>query len=247
MIYDELNVNFNKLIEPLIPYTSTGLYTKEIHDQIANGSTESINLFIHYTTDHLLHNKTTICFINNVEVPNDESITNLTLEIVHDKVKFHLYSLETFDSLLSQSNNVIFQPIYGTINNEHHLMTLIIDKQRNQVMFFDSNGINDNTVKIETMIKTMINKLNIHYDYQLILNPTTLWNKENIVLNHKYSSSPIYYGGFCVILSLLIPHYMLLTGNDISSVIEIFGSFPEDKLMTIINDYSLFYYIFINV
>ena len=80
-----------------------------------------------------------------------------------------------------------------------------------------------------------------------MLLPSELWNLNNVSLNNQLFESSIYHGGFCVILSILIPHYMYLTNMNIKNTIELFDTFKTDNLLSLINDYSLFYYLFITV
>lgn len=243
---DILNVNFYSKIERLIPYTFSGLYTKEIDDVISGVDEEDMNNYINFITDNLFHNKNTYCYINGIKSKKMTNIyDNIYITYENDVLKFYSYSIEKYISLIEQDKKIIFRPIYMTINDTHHMMSLIFDKNNKHVILFDSNGSeNALTIKIEKTISNIVNEINKSLKSSFILLPTKLWNSNNIILNKVLSKSPIYYGGFCVILSVLIPHYMLLTNNSIKTTMEIFDSFSMENFLSLINDYSLFYYVF---
>mgnify|MGYP003385697825 FL=1 len=228
MMYDD----FDSIIQPLISYTCTGLYNENMHKKISQG--EWCHMYSYMNFIKICDNKI------------HEHIDLLLVEI-NDEINYDFGTIQTLNNSMESSEKIITYPIYGHINDENHIMSLIIDKERKQVIFYDPNGINKNTNDIENTLRIFIRKFNIEYNYQLIVIPTILWNKNNLILNKQYINSPVYHGGFCLILSILIPHFMLLTGKDIIEVTQIFESFTEINLMSLLNNYSLFYYAFITI
>lgn len=231
--------------QPLQKYLISGVYNNDIHKKISLCNHIDIYnymLFINMTQELFLNVDE---YINGKKCKCDIDNHNISIIINDDNMYLYMYNIISLNNLINQDTNIICKPIYLNNNNDLHLMMLIIDRNNSNVMIFDSTTNNNIINRIEKTLNSIIQEYNIVYNTNFQILPYDIWNINKISLNRSFSISSIYFGGFCVILSLLFSHYMMLTNNNIEDSLELFSNLSHDQLLSIINDYSLFYYYFL--
>jgi hypothetical protein len=127
-----------------------------------------------------------------------------------------------------------------------HVVSLIIDNILGEVYFFDSNGKTnyfDNTIQYESnrlvnlLFKQYFMDLSNIYNVNYTYIENNIFNPCSITLNKlvKNNSSNAY----CMILSILVPHYLKLTQLSIYEVIQILNQVKEDDFIYLLKTYSL--------
>lgn len=149
------------------------------------------------------------------------------------------YSLESLYKLLENTKlNLITIPVLCFYPYQH-LVMIIIDKKTLEIYIFDSN--NDIVmIFLENIICKIINSFNIKYFKQYTVKSLNL-------NNYKKINSEISNKGFCITISMLIPHYMKESNLTIYETLNIFSSLKNNILKNIIEGYTLYYYYFICV
>ena len=115
---------------------------------------------------------------------------------------------------------------------------MIINIKKRSIYIFDSNNNLTLVNHIEYLLDSVIFNGQFKKNFQVI--PVETWNNNNIILNKSKFG-----GGYCVIISLLISHYIQLTNKNLTTCVKIFNSLDEHTLLSTLNDYSIFYYYFI--
>ena len=132
-----------------------------------------------------------------------------------------------------------------------HVVSLIVDNILGEVYLFDSNGktnyfdrsIQYNTIqyKSDRLVNLLFKKYFIDLSNIYNLNYTYIendvFNPSSIRLNKsvKTNSSDAY----CMILSILVPHYLKLTQLSIYKAIQILNQIKEDDFIHLLKTYSL--------
>jgi hypothetical protein len=127
--------------------------------------------------------------------------------------------------------------------NDGHVLSLIIDNVLEEVYLFDSNGktnyFNNNMVNSDRLVNLLFKKYFIDLEniynikYKFIEN--YIYNPDSIILNKHFKDS----SGYCMILSILFPHYLSLTQLSIYHGIKTLSKLKENEFIDIINKYSI--------
>lgn len=262
----------NYVFKPLNPFLEEGLLDKkstdklkrlEYHqfDNILNTITgqKSINdMYYHlYKIDLPDKNKNiklNYCFDifsdNKNEYPN---ILQVDSENGIDYFILKFFSPSSIERLLSRNKdqkNIFIQFNYsGRDKDNLHQAAIMLNTIEKTVYLLDPNGQPDyfmdkltkkeeytNTINIVDNILNEIFK-NIGYEYL----PMTFWNNEKHSINRKFSDSVIG-EGHCVIITILLIHYIMLTEFDPKTIYDLFGNLLDPDLLHVINSYSLTIY-----
>lgn len=134
----------------------------------------------------------------------------------------------------------------GRNDTSGHVVSLIVDNILGEVYLFDSNGKTnyfDNIIQYasDRLVNLLFKKYfmdlsniyNLNYTYieNDIFNPCSIrFNK--LVKNTSFNA-------YCMILSILVPHYLKLTQLSIYEVIQILNQVKEDDFIHLLKTYSL--------
>ena len=219
-------------------YMCRGKYTHKVHDLISKCKQVDIELFLKIigckNTKHLTVNEYVVNINTNKTLVRGLSFIFKSMQ----NYRLYFYDLESLRNLINSKSEMIIQQLYCTINNKRHLLMLIIDKCRKKIMLFDSNCVTHITHFIEQTITQVVELYNKTY-YNNYHVEQVIYN--GIIKLNRFVSTNI--NGLCVILSLVVTHYMLLTKSTLEISVRLFSSLSDDDLLTIVRSYSLFYYV----
>lgn len=236
--------NTMTVLEPLLPYLCTGTYTCDMYKKIAECKTQNIEHFLNFCGS--VQNKK--LYINkyiNKKCDNKTYCTQkIRLKIIKKRCEVQMYTCNSFKKLFGSKTDIIIRPIYCNIDKKYHLMSLIINNITKQIYVYDSNNNIKITNYIEHIIDKIIYKNDFKHNYCVVASDQ--WNKNEIIMNKLSFETLNGNNAQCVINTLLFSHYILLTKKNPSTCINIFGSLDDDHLIRLINNYALFYYIFIS-
>jgi len=223
-----------KKLKHIKEFLSDGEYTLNTHDNIMKSTPDEIGRYLEFISESSYDKYKMIqYFCNGIITSNTFYDHNMFFKFNDiDDYVIHLYTIESFNEIINTSkNNIVIKPIYCVLNDKHHMMSLIIDIENEIVTIFDPNI--DMIVSVfENIIMDIFEHYNIEYNTNYIIRFQTLeFKKLNKAYNKDY--------GFCIILSILIPHYMLLTNLDIYSVLKVFNNFKLNNIDLIIKSYSI--------
>lgn len=229
---------------PLLPYLCTGLYTEKMYEKVSNGRHYDLDNYLRFCNFEIPDDLYVCKYINEKLTKYKKYIKNqhISFQIINNKKILYIYVLSSFKKLFECKCTFIIRPIYCNYNNNMHLMSLIIDNKTKKIYVYDSNNNKNVTDYIETKIERIIN---VCKDVKYSVCNTSVWNNKGLIMNKISYISPIYFKGHCVITTLLLPHYALLSNKTIEECVEIFSNINNDVLFSLINNYSLFYYLFI--
>jgi hypothetical protein len=135
----------------------------------------------------------------------------------------------------------------GKTNLDGHVLSLIIDNVLEEVYLFDSNGktnyFNNNIVNSDRLVNLLFKKYFIDLEniynikYKFIEN--YIYNPDLIILNKHFKDDKTCSRGYCMILSILFPHYLSLTQLSIYHGIKRLSKLKESEFIDIINKYSI--------
>ena len=150
----------------------------------------------------------------------------------------YFYDIVSLRNLIDTKDTIVIKQLHCDICNKRHMIVFIIDKIRQKILLFDSNCENHVTSIIEQTISKVVESYNSIYsaDYCVEHVVYNIKNKLN-----RFESANI--NGLCVIISLLIVHYMMLIQCPLSYSVKIFSDLSDIELLTIVRGYSLFYCI----
>lgn len=226
---------------PLMPYLCTGMYTSSMYNKVSNGNHDDLDRFLKFCKFKLFEHLFVCKFINNDLQKRQTKNQHISFQVKNDNYILYIYNFSSFTKLFKYKNMVV-RPIYCNINNNMHIMIMIIDNKHGDVYIYDPNNDIKNIKYIENNIITLFDK---HKCKSHKVNSVDNWNKISFIMNKISYKSPIYFKGHCVITSLLMVHYMALIDKPLNICIDIFNKIDEETLLTIINNYSLFYYLFV--
>ena len=227
---------------PLMPYLCTGLYTKKMYDKVSNGNYYDLDGFLKFCKFNIPENLFVCKFIDDKLQKRQIKNQHISFQIKEDKYFLHIYTFGSFKKLFNCKNKIIARPIYCNCNGVMHMMIMIIDNEQKTICIYDPNN-NINIIKyIENIITAFFDKHK--YDTHIV-NSVDNWNKKKFIMNKISYKSPIYFKGHCVISSLLMAHYMALTDKSLDVCTDVFNKMDDNTLFALINNYSLFYYLFI--
>ena len=136
---------------------------------------------------------------------------------------------------------------YSKSSLNGHVISLIIDNVLEEVYLFDSNGktnyFNNNVVNSDRLVNLLFKKYFIDLEniynikYKFIEN--YVYNPDSIILNKKFKDNKNNSIGYCMILSILFPHYLSLTQLSIYHGIKTLSKLEESEFIDIINKYSI--------
>ncbi len=245
-------------VSQLVPWMDYGICDVSIHDEIAGikyskldalnsfllGQTQITNLLYKSYSTWKLDLLTLIpTRVLNSFYKSDEEwpITfqksgNLVLvDILDPKILAHWIKINS--SIRYLCIPISLTPEYET--DSAHACSLIIDNALNEIYFFDPNG---ETGYFGSQISSdPIDKLFEYYfkdfelDYTYVPNLTIKMYE----LNRNFSSFLMANSGNCMILSIMIPHFLSLTQNEISMGISKLGELGDTELAELINGYSI--------
>ena len=234
---------------PLIPYLCHGMYTKEIHDKISKCNHKVVDEYLDYCNlmcennsfikeklyiDRYINAKRTTLRVKNKYV----SIT-----IRENKMILYIYTTKSIQKIFNKPGKVL-RPIYCDTTNNKHMMMLIFDNDNKQIYVYDPNNDHKIISHIEYVLDWIIYNHEFTDNYCVV--PSVLWNPTNFILNSLPVKSPIYYGGHCVVSSIMIGHLYILLGKTLKEIIDILRTLTNEHLVSLLNDYSLFYYLYIH-
>lgn len=226
---------------PLLPYLCTGLYTDKMYIKVSNGKHDDLDNYLRFCKFEIPNN---LYVSKYVDKKYKKQIKNqhISFQITQNKKILHIYTLTSFKKLFKCKCDLVVRPIYCNYNGIMHLMTMIIDNNMKKIYVHDPN----NNIKITDYIETKIDKIIGGYKHgKYSVSSASIWNANSLIMNKISYKSPIYFKGHCVITSLLLPHYALLTGKSVEECVKIFSDISDDILFALINNYSLFYYLFV--
>ena len=130
---------------------------------------------------------------------------------------------------------------------EGHVISLIIDNVLEEVYLFDSNGktnyFNNNVVNSDRLVNLLFKKYFIDLEniynikYKFIEN--YVYNPDSIILNKKFKDNKNSSIGYCMILSILFPHYLSLTQLSICEGIKTLSKIKENDFIHLLEKYSI--------
>ena len=153
---------------------------------------------------------------------------------------------------LNQSNRYLcipisFCPEYSTNDNDvqqndsWHACTLIFDNALSEVYFFDPNGktpyfncFDDN--HIDKLFGNYFKEFELKYQLGFSYIPISQFASSTICLNRNFSDDAN--ANNCMIISILLPHFLHLTQHTIYQGIKELTSINNKDLFHIINSYS---------
>lgn len=123
----------------------------------------------------------------------------------------------------------------------HRFNTLITcDELKNEIKTLCCNIETNLYCRIDEYIEKMLDQYikslmleDIEYRYIY----TKTWNEKNICINKHFPNSSIG-NGHCVIISLLLIHYMVITKCEPYEIYKILNNLTDEQILTIINNYS---------
>lgn len=240
---------YNTDILPLKKFLCAGFLDDYMYDRISTCEHKDIIKYMEYVKMTEILNLTFDKYINEVKVDSDINEFHICNEphIIYNSNIFNMYMYDTdsLHKLINQDCNIVTKHILSNLHNNCHCMMLIINKNDRTFSIFDSSNNSQIVKGIEKILYKIIQEYNIKYSDNFILLSIDIWNSDNIVINRPYKKSLTNNDGYCVIMSIMLVHYMIVTNKDIVTVIKIFDNFTDNEMTTIINDYSLYYYLFI--
>ena len=242
-MYKKNDEKYPSVAKPLYEYLCSGLYTLEMHKVVSNCKHTDVNNFMNFLKMSVPTKLSVNKYINNDLQSSKIQNNNMSVIVTDNDIIMYVYDLDSFHKLINNDMCIVAKPIYANVRGSLHLLMLIINKVTNDIIVFDSANnmfVND----IELVIKKNIQNYNIFHNTNYIVVPNKLWNSNNLVLNKEFLLSPIYHGGFCVIYSILFVHYMITTKKDVNQCLKIFNNFDNSQMILLLNDYSIFYYLF---
>ena len=205
------------------------------------------------------------CRDKNVELVFDTIVNDdidkwcCMLEYHSEHIFLEMLSHESFINFieLNKSSRYLCIPTsllndgFNKSSPDGHVVSLIVDNILGEVYLFDSNGktnyfdrsIQYNTIqyKSDRLVNLLFKKYFIDLSNIYNLNYTYIendvFNPSSIRLNKsvKTNSSDAY----CMILSILVPHYLKLTQLSIYKAIQILNQIKEDDFIHLLKTYSL--------
>ena len=204
------------------------------------------------------------CRDKNVELVFDTIVNDdidkwcCMLEYHSEHIFLEMLSHESFINFIELNKSSRYLCIPTSLLNDGfntdsngHVVSLIVDNILGEVYLFDSNGktnyfdrsIQYNTIqyKSDRLVNLLFKKYFIDLSNIYNLNYTYIendvFNPSSIKLNKlvKTNSSNAY----CMILSILVPHYLKLTQLSIYKAIQILNQIKEDDFIHLLKTYSL--------
>jgi hypothetical protein len=202
------------------------------------------------------------CRDKNVELVFDSIINNdidkwcCMLEYHSGHIFLEMLSHESFINFIELNKSSRYLCIPTSLLNDGfntndtssdgHVVSLIIDNILREVYLFDSNGKTnyfDNTIQyasdrlVNLLFKKYFMDLSNIYNLNYTYIENNIFNPSSIKLNRlvKNTSSNAY----CMILSILVPHYLKLTQLSIYKAIQILNQVKEDDFIHLLKTYSL--------
>jgi hypothetical protein len=119
-------------------------------------------------------------------------------------------------------------------------MFLDMYKKQSGEMFYDEfyQLIIDGAPLVDMLFEGYVKILNDSFGLNYVFEPQTIWNNQCMVLNKSFTDSVIG-SGHCVILSVMVAHFLHLTCCDVNVAFEEFAKLKNKELIYIINSYSL--------
>jgi hypothetical protein len=235
----------NDNIIPIADFLLPGSYTISMHEKIASCKCKDINRFMQYNG---IYNNIKLC-VNKYNgkklIKNSVKNSNMSVIINNKKSTSYIYDAKSLNTLLRSDEDYIFKPIFCKLNSKMHLVIIILDIKKKSIYIFDSSVNLILINHIEYLIDQIISDQQFIENQQFHVIPVNIWNKNLRILNKISKKSLINYGGFCVMISLLISHYMKLTNINLNKCIKIFNKFSKQEILSIYNDYSIYYYFFL--
>jgi len=228
----------NKRIIPIANFLASGLYTDIMHNKVSSCLPTDIKKFMYFND---MCDDLSLC----VNEYNERKLTNNNVNNSHMSVIMkessiisYIYDGDSLNKLFESKKKYVYKPIYCNIDSQLHLLMMIINIKKRSIYIFDSNNNLTLVNHIEYLLDSVIFNGQFKKNFQVI--PVETWNNNNIILNKSKFG-----GGYCVIISLLISHYIQLTNKNLTTCVKIFNSLDEHTLLSTLNDYSIFYYYFI--
>lgn len=146
-------------------------------------------------------------------------------------------------------NRYVYFPIVFSIPSDNiaHYSVLIFDLHIKQVFLVDPNGNNsffskylgqESELLMDKLFVTYINDMNIVHDIGLEYVPQYTWNPTGRIINRKLNNLLVSDKGNCVILTIMLSHFLSLTQATLDCIFDIFDKLHDDELSIIINMYS---------
>lgn len=173
---------------------------------------------------------------------NDNSIA---INLESDKLIFDLPSIYSIKEFIKVTQNrYIFMPVlYGSIGNAkvNHMATMVLILESKEVFLLEPNNrptyfnkFNeyDLSYHIETFFSDYFKRLDFSYIY------IDTWNSGNHILNGSSFKNYEIDSGHCVVLSIMLSHFMTITDSPPSEVYTVFSSLNNEETAYIIREYS---------
>ena len=231
------------LLSELMPNIDTGIYTDNMHKKISEARYRDIDSFMRYKRIKSEYPNLKVNEFYGMKINDHNLHCEFMSFCISDAKKYmYVFTTESFIALFTLRDKYVFIPIYCNIRGHHHLMLLIIDNKDKKLFVFDPN----NTVNYVTYIEHMIDKTLIKHkmtkEYKVI--PIQRWNPYEHVLNRISSNSPICFGGYCVILCIIMSQALKINNRCIHETLGILAS-NKEALYSLMYTYSYYYFQFI--
>lgn len=202
-----------------------------VFDSIVNDDIDKWCCMLEYHSGHIfLEMLSHESFINFIELNKSSRYLCIPTSLLNDG----------FNTDLSE------QRCKASLNLEGHVVSLIIDNILGEVYLFDSNGKTnyfDRSIHygsdrlVNLLFKKYFMDLSNIYNLNYTYIENNIFNPSSIRLNRlvKNTSSNAY----CMILSILVPHYLKLTQLSIYKAIQILNQVKEEDFIHLLKTYSL--------
>lgn len=237
-------------------------YKKEHYDYICNLNVyqkNKINQILFDMNNELItnyniyynkyNNEYYINEIKKIEFKNklDEYDEDIIINNISGNIRLIIYDNIEFSNILNNNidKNYIFYPVHLIDKNQDftHIDYLIINNVLEEIYLLDTCGknnyfidINDNN-KIDDLFIKYISDLNKNTILQYKFISSKNWNPNNLILNREINNKN-YYGGHCVILSILTCHYLYLSNKTLFDIYSELSNLCDDELLNLIHNYS---------
>lgn len=164
-----------------------------------------------------------------------------------NNIYVQLHSHEELKELLilNEANIFFFLPISlsYTQQDSGHACVLIFDKIKNTVIFFDPNGYTTyhNNSIIDEILNVYIEIFNIDFSENYKYLSQNKWLKTHFSLNGRdisFNEINKIDAGHCKILTVLIPHLLILSGKDINQILSELNKLSKNDKIDLIMGYT---------
>lgn len=230
---------FNNISHVLSKYLCDGTYTEDVHKVISSCKQTDMELFSQIIGMPICNHLTVNEYVMGINT--DKTLVKKSLSFSYKSMKdyrLYFYDVDSIRNLMDEKSTIICKPIHCKISKSRHIIMLIIDKRRKKFILFDPNCNVSMPILIEQNIIQIVNKFNntyndnYHYEH-------FMYDKAKKL--NRFESANV--SGLCVSISLLIVHYMMITGQTLNQTVKLFSTLSDNHLINIIRSYSLFYYV----